>query len=68
MRIEIYRREQKKWIYEAFEADDEVELTTLGVRFPVADAYEDVILKKKKTTAKFIELQHSPIDHAHKSL
>ena len=43
MRIEIYRKEQKKWIYDAFEADDEVELATLGVRFPVADAYEDVI-------------------------
>ena len=43
MRIEIYRKEQKKWIYDAFEADDEVELATLDVRFPVADAYEDVI-------------------------
>lgn len=43
IRIEIYRKEQKKWIYEAFEADDEVELKSLRVRFPVADAYEDVI-------------------------
>jgi Uma2 family endonuclease len=43
IRIEIYRKEQKKWIYDAFEAEDEVELATLGVRFPVADAYEDVI-------------------------
>ena len=43
MRIEIYRKEQKKWIYDAFEADDEVELATLGVRFPVVDTYEDVI-------------------------
>jgi Fe-S-cluster containining protein len=43
MRIEIYRKERKKWIYEAFEADDEVELATLDVHFSVADAYEDVI-------------------------
>jgi len=43
MRIEIYRKEQKKWIYDAFEADDEVELTTLGVHFPIVDTYEDVI-------------------------
>ena len=48
MRIEIYRKEQKKWIYAAFEADDEVELTTLGVRFPLEDAYEDVIFEKEE--------------------
>lgn len=47
MRIEIYRKEQKKWIYDAFEADDEVELTTLKVSFPVADAYEDVIFEEE---------------------
>ena len=46
VRIEIYRKEQKKWVYDAFEADDEVELTTLGVRFPVIDAYEDVIFER----------------------
>ena len=45
MRIEIYRKEQKKWVYEAFEADDEVELTTLDVRFSIEDAYEDVIFE-----------------------
>ncbi len=48
MRIEIYRKEQEKWIYDAFEADDQVELTTLGVRFPVANAYEDVIFEKEE--------------------
>ena len=47
MRIEIYRKEQRKWVYEAFEAGDEVELTTIGVRFPVADAYEDVIFEEE---------------------
>ncbi len=48
MRIEIYRKEQKKWIYDTFGADDEVELVSLGVRFPVTDAYEDVIFEKEK--------------------
>lgn len=45
MRIEMYRKEQKRWLYDAFEADDEIELTTLGVRFRVVDAYEDVIFE-----------------------
>src|SRR5947209_7655897 len=48
MRIEIYRKEQKKWIYDAFEADDEVELTSLGIRFPVAYAYEDVVCEQEE--------------------
>ena len=48
IRIELYRKEQKKWVYEVFEADDEVELTTLGVRFPLEDAYEDVIFEKEE--------------------
>jgi Uma2 family endonuclease len=45
MRIEIYRKERKKWIYDAFDTDDEIELITLDIRFPVADAYEDVIFE-----------------------
>ena len=48
MRIEIYRKEQTKWIYDAFEADDEVELTSLGIRFPVAYAYEDVVFEQEE--------------------
>jgi len=47
MRIEMYRKEQKKWVYSAFEADDEVELSTLGIHFPVLDAYEDVTFAKE---------------------
>ncbi len=48
MRIELYRKEQKKWTYDAFEADDEVELTSLGLRFPVVNAYEDVIFESEE--------------------
>ena len=39
MRIETYRKEQKKLIYDSFESGYEVELTTLCIRFTVADAY-----------------------------
>ena len=48
MRIEIYRKEHNKWIYDAFEAGDEVELATLGIRFLVADAYEDVLFEQEE--------------------
>lgn len=48
MRIETYRKERGRWIYDAFEADDEVELTTLDVHFPVADAYEDVVFEDEE--------------------
>ena len=44
----IHRKEPKRWIYDAFEVDDEVELATIGVRFPVAGAYEDVIFEQEK--------------------
>jgi len=46
IRIEIYRKEQKKWVYEAYEAEDEVEFTTLNMRFSIENAYEDVIFDK----------------------
>ena len=47
MRIEIYRKEQKKWMYDAFEAGDMVELASMSVLFPVIDAYEDVVFEKE---------------------
>ena len=46
MRIELYRKEQKKWMYDAFEAEDEVELASLGVHFPSIDVYEDIIFER----------------------
>ena len=48
MRIEIYRKEQKGWLYDAFESGEEVEIDSLGVRFPVAEAYEDVVFENEK--------------------
>jgi len=42
LKIEIYYKEQNKWIYDAFENDAEVVLYSLGVHFPLMDAYIDV--------------------------
>lgn len=41
-KIEIYYRENNKWVYEAFENGDEIALHSLDVHFPLADAYTDV--------------------------
>ncbi len=42
LKIEIYGREQNKWMYDAFEKNDEITLNSLGVHFPLLDAYRDV--------------------------
>ena len=41
-KIEIYRREGNKWIYEAFENHDDIPLYSLGIHFSLAEAYIDV--------------------------
>ena len=41
-KIEIYHKEQNKWIYDAFENSDEILLNSLGVHFSLTDAYTDV--------------------------
>jgi Uma2 family endonuclease len=46
MRIEIYRKVRERWIYDAFDAGDEVEFASLNVRFAIAEAYEDVVFDK----------------------
>jgi hypothetical protein len=39
----VYRRaENDFWTYHAFESGDDVELASLGIHFPLADAYEYV--------------------------
>jgi len=52
IRIEIYRKEQKKWVYEAYEVEDEVEFTTLNMRFSIENAYEDVIFGKEDNNSQ----------------
>jgi Uma2 family endonuclease len=42
MKMELYRKEQNKWVYYAFGVDDEVDLASLGVHFPIVQAYEGI--------------------------
>lgn len=45
--IEVYRRETDSlWTLHPFGPGDEVELASLGVRFPVAEAYRDVVFSE----------------------
>ena len=41
-KIEIYYKENSRWIYEAFENSDDITLPSLGVSFSLADVYADV--------------------------
>ena len=48
--LEVYRREKHDlWIFRAYRLDADVELTNLGVRFPVSDVYEDVVIMEEMT-------------------
>lgn len=42
LKIEIYHKENNKWIYNLFENGEEISLNSLGVHFPLLDAYADV--------------------------
>ena len=41
-KIEIYFKENNKWVYESYENDDEIPLNSLGVHFALSEAYIDV--------------------------
>lgn len=40
--VEVFRRKGKMWLYRRFEPDQQVELDSLGIDFPVASLYEHV--------------------------
>jgi Uma2 family endonuclease len=42
LKIEIYHKENTKWIYDLFENNEEIPLNSLGVHFPLLDAYVDI--------------------------
>jgi Uma2 family endonuclease len=42
LKMELYRKEQNKWVYYAFGAKDEIDLVCLGVHFSVVEAYEGI--------------------------
>jgi len=46
--VEVYRREKNRfWTFHAFEPDDDIELSSLGVRFPIAVVYENVLFPEE---------------------
>jgi Uma2 family endonuclease len=49
LKIEIYHKENNKWIYDAFEDNEEITLNSLGVHFPLSDAYMDVEFEEVAT-------------------
>ena len=42
--IEVHRREEQRWTINTFEAGDIVTLESLGIQFPIEDAYEGTSL------------------------
>lgn len=40
--VEVHRKEHDKWVYSVFDEQDEVILTSLSIRFPLVDVYEDI--------------------------
>jgi Uma2 family endonuclease len=49
MRIQLYRREMEYWTMRNFTQGDTLELTSLGVHFPVAEVYEKTTFDKTFT-------------------
>ena len=42
LKIELYRKEQNKWVYFAFGPNKDIELACLGVHFPMTEAYDGI--------------------------
>ena len=42
--VEVYRRSSDGWLLHAYGPGDTVDLSSLGVRFPVVDLYEGIDL------------------------
>lgn len=52
-RVEIYRRESEKWGYYTLGLDDELELASIGLHFPVAAIYKKVQLEQENLADPF---------------
>lgn len=42
LKMEIYRKENGRWMYDMYQAHETVELQSIGVRFPLIEAYTDI--------------------------
>lgn len=50
IKIEIYHKENNKWIYDAFENNDDITLQSLGIHFPLTDVYTDIEFEEATET------------------
>ena len=46
LKMEMYRKENGKWIYDIYKADETVTLPSLGIHFLLKDAYLDVEIEE----------------------
>ena len=44
--MESYRRENGRWIYDTYKADEMITLSSLGIQFPLRDVYLDIELEE----------------------
>jgi Uma2 family endonuclease len=44
-KMEIYRKENGRWMYDIYQAQEVISLQSIGVQFPLRDAYIDVELE-----------------------
>ena len=44
--MEIYHKENGKWIYDIHRANDALSLSGLGIQFPLQEAYVDLELEQ----------------------
>ena len=52
LKMEIYRKEQNKWVYSICGPDDDLELSSIGLHFPVAEAYINVDFENENSSAE----------------
>ncbi len=44
LKMEMYSKENGRWIYDTYNADETVTLPSLGIQFPLRDVYSDIEL------------------------
>jgi Uma2 family endonuclease len=52
LKMEIYRKEHNKWVYSICGPDDELKLSSIGLHFPVAEAYLNVDFEIENSSAE----------------
>ena len=46
--VEVYRREKTRWTFSTYKREDEIQLESLGIQFPVRAIYERTGLIRKQ--------------------